>query len=311
MHVSYLPRAVAAGARVRAGVEARSVTFDGTRATGVDCLAGVADPRAASSAPYRVTARRAVIVAGGAFGTPELLLRSKVRPPSGELGRNLRIHPACWVGGRFDEEVRGWDGVMQSYAVDEWRRMGVLLEATFTPMAFGGHWLPGVGAQHQEQLAAYGNLASTGVHISDVSRGRVGLNRSGSLRVTYRLERSDAQRLSFGIARAAELFYAAGAREVYPQIAGVRTLSREGIAKLDSSPPPPRHLRLEAFHPLGTARMDADASRGVVDPDGAVHGYRSLYVADGSLFPTSIGVNPMLTIIAMAARIARGLADAA
>jgi choline dehydrogenase-like flavoprotein len=255
---------------------------------------------------YEVRAR-AVVLAAGALGTPELLLRQRlVRSP--HLGRHLRIHPACWVGARFDEEVRGWDGVMQSYAVDEWNDQGLLLEATFTPLAFGGHWMPGTGAEHQERLAAYDHVASTGVHLSDRSKGRVSLSRDGSLRITYRLIREDARRLSFGIARAAELFYAAGAREVYPQLGGVPVLPRNRIAELDASPPPARRMRLEAFHPLGTARMDADPAYGVVDPSGAVHGYERLYVADGSLFPSSIGVNPMMTIIAMAARVARGLA---
>jgi choline dehydrogenase-like flavoprotein len=310
MHVSYLPRAVAAGARVRAGVEARKIRFEADRATGLDCVAGVAREGGPPPRPFHVHARRGVIAAGGAFGTPELLMRSGVRSRSGELGRNLRIHPACWVGARFEDEVRGWDGIMQSYAVDEWRSDGLLLEATFTPLAFGGHWMPGTGAEHQERLAAYGHVASTGVHLSDRSRGRVGIAGDGSLRITYRLIRDDARRLSFGIARAAELFYAAGAREVYPQLAGVPVLPRNRIADLESSPPASRRMRLEAFHPLGTARMDADAGFGVVDISGAVHGYEGLYVADGSLFPSSIGVNPMMTIIAMAARVARGLAEA-
>jgi choline dehydrogenase-like flavoprotein len=309
MHVSYLPRAVAAGARVRAGVEARGLRIERGRAVGVDCVRGVAAPLNGSARPFTVRARKAVIVAGGAFGTPELLLRSGIRSRSGELGRNLRIHPACWVGARFDEEVRGWEGVMQSYAVDEWKDRGLLLEATFTPLAFGGHWMPGIGDEHQERLAHYGNVASTGVHLSDSSRGRVAIAAGGALRITYRLTRDDAARLSFGIARAAELFYAAGAREVYPQIGGVPTIARERIAELDASPPPARRMRLEAFHPLGTARMDADPARGVVDTDGAVHGYQDLYIADGSLFPSSIGVNPMMTIIAMASRVARQLAE--
>jgi len=251
-----------------------------------------------------------VIVAGGAFGTPELLLRSGLRSPSGQLGRNLRIHPAAWVGARFDEEVRGWDGVMQSYAVDEWQEDGVLLEATFTPLAFGGQWLPGTGIEHQERLLAFGNVASTGVHLSDKSSGRVGLAGDGSLRISYQLTREDSVRLVFGIARAAELYYAAGAREVYPQISGIDTISRERIADLEASPPPRTALRLEAFHPMGTARMDADPRRGVTGTDGSVHGAEGLYIADGSLLPSSIGVNPMITIIAMASRVARQLADA-
>jgi choline dehydrogenase-like flavoprotein len=305
MHVSYLPRAVAAGARVRAGTDARRIAFARGRAAAIECVARV-DGR---TRPFEVRARRAVLLAGGAFGTPELLLRSGFRSPSGQLGRNLRIHPACWVGARFAEEVRGWEGVMQSYAVREWEDRGLLLEATFTPLAFGAQWLPGTGVEHQERVLAYDRIGSTGVHLSDRSAGRVGLARDGSLRVTYRLMRDDAARLTFGIARAAELFYAAGASEVYPQIAGVPTIPASRIADLEASPPEPSALRLEAFHPMGTARMDADPAAGVVGTDGAVHGAEGLYVADGSLLPSSIGVNPMMTIIAMASRVARQLAD--
>ena len=250
-----------------------------------------------------------MVLAGGAFGTPELLLRSRFRSPSGELGRNLRIHPACWVGARFDEEVRGWEGVMQSYAVREWEEQGLLLEATFTPLAFGAQWLPGTGRAHAERVAAYDHIASTGVHLSDRSSGRVGLTPDDSLRVTYQLSDDDARLLTFGIARAAELFYAAGATEVYPQIAGLSILEPTRIPDLEASPPRPSSLRLEAFHPMGTARMDADPDAGVVDTDGAVHGAEALYVADGSLLPSSIGVNPMMTIIAMASTVARRLAD--
>jgi choline dehydrogenase-like flavoprotein len=305
MHVSYLPRAVAAGARVRAGVEARCLRFDHERAAGIECVAR-ANGRARD---FEVSARRAVVLAGGTFGTPELLLRSGFRSPSGELGRNLRIHPACWVGARFDEEVRGWDGVMQSYAVREWEEQGLLLEATFTPLAFGAQWLPGTGRAHAERVSAYDHIASTGVHLSDRSAGRVGLTRDGSLRITYQLTEDDARLLVFGIARAAELFYAAGATEVYPQIAGLSILEAERIADLEASPPRASSMRLEAFHPMGTARMDADPDAGVVGIDGSVHGAESLYVADGSLLPSSIGVNPMMTIIAMASRVGHQLAD--
>jgi choline dehydrogenase-like flavoprotein len=305
MHVSYLPRAVAAGARVRAQTEARRVIFDGDRATGIECI-GRVDGRVRA---FRVRARHAVMLAGGAFGTPELLLRSGFRSPSGELGRNLRIHPACWVGARFAEEVRGWDGVMQSYAVSEWESRGLLLEATFTPLAFGAQWLPGTGVAHQERVLAYDRIASTGVHLSDRSSGRVGLTGDGSLRITYRLTDDDAARLVFGIARAAEIFYGAGASEVYPQIAGVPTIPRERIRDLEASPPPASRLRLEAFHPMGTARMHANPAAGVVGIDGAVHGVAGLFVADGSLLPSSIGVNPMMTIVAMAARVARQVAE--
>ena len=308
MHVSYLPRAVRAGARVRAGVEARQIVFERGRATAVECETR---PEFGPSLPFTVRARRAVVLAGGAFGTPELLMRSRFSSPSGELGKNLRIHPASWVGASFDEEVRGWDGVMQSYAVTEWEEEhGILLEATFTPLAFGAQWLPGVGAAHQRRMLDYDHVASTGIHLSDSSTGRVRLDRSGRLRTAYRLNRRDADELTFGIARAAEVLYAAGAREVYPQISGLARIPQKRIAELEASPPPRSHLRLEAFHPMGTARMGADPRRAVVGIDGALHGADRVYVADASLMPSSLGVNPMMTIIAMASRVAGQLVEA-
>ena len=321
MHVTYLPRAVAAGARVRAGVEVGRIRFVGDRAVGVEGRAGMAwrqngaptdrdrNRRSSGPRPYELRARRAVVLAGGAFGTPELLFRSGFRSPSGALGRNLRLHPAAWVGARFDDQVRGWEGIMQSYAVTEWMQRGVLLEATFTPLAFGTQWLPGTGLEHAERVAAYDRIASIGVQLSDRSSGRVGVAGDGSLRISYRLTDEDTRALVFGVARTAELLYAAGAREVYPQIAGLPTIAPERIADLEASPPPAKDLHLEAFHPMGTARMDADPRRGVVAANGAVHGVDGLYVADASLLPSSIGVNPMMTIIAMASRVARQLAD--
>ncbi len=304
MHVSYLPRAVAAGARIRAGVEVERVLVEDGRAVGVggSAHAGAGGRRR----DFTVRARRAVIAAGGAFGTPELLQRSGLG--GGQVGRNLHIHPACWVGARYEEEVRGWDGVMQSYYVDEWEPTGILLEATFTPLAFGGAWLLGAGRSHQEAMLDFGHVGSIGVHLADRSRGRVGLGAEGSLRASYRLTGDDADRIAFGIARAAEVHFAAGATEVYPNIARVGVLKPGELAQFEATSFKPSELRLEAFHPMGTARIAADPREGACAVDGSVHGVRGLYVADASLFPTSVGVNPMMTIIAFAKQVARGVA---
>ncbi|HEY2335244.1 MAG TPA: GMC family oxidoreductase [Solirubrobacterales bacterium] len=300
MHVSYLPRAVAAGARLRTGVEARRVLIEAGQATGVRCIAGALDSRNGCRGTYTVRARQATIVAGGALGTPELLLRSGLG--GRQAGRNLHIHPACWVGARYDEEVRGWNGVMQSYYVDEWEPQRLLLEATFTPLAFGGGWLQGTGREHQRAILDFGHIGSIGVHLSDESQGRIGLAGDGSLRASYKLTSEDADRLAFGIARAAEIHFAAGATEVYPNIARVGTLTPKRLAEFEATSFKPSELRLEAFHPMGTARI-ASESEGVCGPDGSVHGVKGLHVADASLFPTSVGVNPMMTVIAFAQRI--------
>jgi choline dehydrogenase-like flavoprotein len=309
MHVSYLPRAVAAGAKLRTQVEARRVLVEDGRAAGVLCVAAGGLGANGGRRPYTVRARRATIVAGGALGTPELLLRSGLG--GRQVGRNLHIHPACWVGARYAEEVRGWDGVMQSYYVDEWEQQRLLLEATFTPLAFGGGWLQGAGREHQRAMLEFGHVGSIGVHLSDESQGRVRLAGDGSLRASSELTGADADRLAFGIARAAEIHFAAGAGEVYPNIARVGTLKPEHLADFESTRFKPSELRLEAFHPMGTARIAASEDQGVCSPDGSVQGATDLYVADASLFPTSVGVNPMMTIIAFSKQVARGLTEKA
>jgi len=302
MHVSYLPRAVAAGARLRTGVEARRVLVEEGRAAGVRCLAQSADN--GRQRPFAVRGRLATIVAGGALGTPELLLRSGLG--GGQVGRNLHIHPACWVGARYPESVRGWEGVMQSYYLDEWEPQRILLEATFTPLAFGGAWLQGTGSEHQRAMLEFDRVGSIGVQLSDESAGRVSTARDGSLRASYRLSRGDADRLVFGIARAAEVHFAAGATAVYPNIARVPVLTPNRLAEFEATSFKPSELRLEAFHPMGTARI-AGQGEGVCAADGSVNGVAGLYVADASLFPTALGVNPMMTIIAFAKAVASGL----
>jgi choline dehydrogenase-like flavoprotein len=306
MHVSYLPRAVAAGARLRAGVEARRVLVEGDRAVGVECRVAADGGRPAST--FTVRARRAVVLAGGAFGTPELLLRSGLG--NGAVGANLHIHPACWVGARYPEEVRGWEGVMQSYYVDQWEAQGVLLEATFTPLAFGGAWLVGSGVEHQRAMLDYPHMGSIGVQLTDRSAGRVKTG-GGGLRISYGLDRDDTARVAFGIARAAEVHFAAGATEVYPNVAGVKVLRPDDLARFEAMRLKPGDLRLEGFHPMGTARIAAAPRQGACAPDGSLHGTVGLYVADASLFPTALGVNPMMTIIAFAKQVGRQVATAA
>ena len=258
MHVSYLPRAVAAGARIRAGVEARRLLVEDGRAVGVRAWPAArpngspaptrSAPAGRRSSPAAPSARRNCCCAPGLGG--------------GQVGRNLHIHPACWVGARYEEEVRGWEGVMQSYYLDEWETERVLLEATFTPLAFGGAWLQGAGRAHQEAMLEFGHISSIGVQLADRSSGRVGLAGDGSLKATYRLTKDDARRAVFGIARAAEVHFAAGATEVYPNIPRAGVLRPGQVAEFEATAFRPSELRLEAFHPQGTARISGDEGEG-------------------------------------------------
>src|SRR5439155_9246624 len=194
---------------------------------------------------------------------------------------------------------------------------GLFLEATFTPLAFGAHWLAGWGADFKERIARYDQIAVIGVHMSDRSSvGRVrmiGARRArggGRSRISYKLSKDDAEQLRYGIARAADIHLAAGAVEVYPQFASVAPLRRGDRGEsIEGVRLRPGDLRLEAFHPMGTARMGKAAATSVVSPTGEAHDLPGLYVADASIFPTSLRVNPMITIMACARRVASGIAE--
>src|SRR5206468_6165206 len=114
---------------------------------------------------------------------------------------------------------------------------------------------------------------------------------NGSLRLSYHLLEEEARRIQFGIARAAEIHFAAGATEVYPNVGPVSVIRRGELEAFESLRLRPADLRLEAFHPMSTARMGADADTCVCEPSGAVRGVDRLWVADASLLPTSVGVN--------------------
>jgi len=304
MHLTYLPDACAAGARLYARCRVERVQIVKGRVTGVE--ATLLD-RDADIRRGRLTVRAPhVVVAAGAIHTPGLLAASGVRHPA--LGRNLRIHPAVGVAGYFDEEVYAWRGTLQSYLVDHLQEShGVMIEVTNPVPGVSAATLPGVGPTLKEGLARFRHAASTGLFVSDTGEGRVRrLPRSREPLMTYALSRRDARALCEGIALVTEIFFAAGARAVHTGIAGVRELRhpREAAVLRDGGCGPAR-LQPTGFHPMGTVRMGRDPARAPTDGWGRVRGVDGLRVADASLFPTCVGVNPQVSIMAFATRIAR------
>ena len=249
-----------------------------------------------------------MVVAAGAPLTPPLLRRSGLRVRG--LGRNLSIHPAGAVAGLFDEEIHGWRGVMQSYGIEDMADRGVMFEATFPPPGLGyaesGLGLP--GSERKKMLASIGRTAVLGLLVSDQGRGRVtDLGAGRTPLMTYSLGARDARRMLDGMALASEVLFAAGAKEVHPMVAGMPGLrSRQEASDQLQRNIQPGALRLTAYHPMGTAAM---GSAGVVDGFGRVRAAERLVVPDASVFPTSLGVNPQVTIMAFATRAARRMAD--
>jgi choline dehydrogenase-like flavoprotein len=122
--------------------------------------------------------------------------------------------------------------------------------------------------------------------------------------VTYRMARTDRALIPVAWRTIAEIFFAAGAREVFLPILGERGLDADALARLDLDNIPARRMECASQHPLGSCQMGADPRRSVVDPSGRVWDTEALYIADGSIVPTSLGVNPQLAIMALATRIA-------
>jgi choline dehydrogenase-like flavoprotein len=310
MHVSYVPRAQAAGARLYTHCRVDRVLLSGGKAIGVvGRLVGANDRD--TGRELRILARE-VVIACGALLTPALLERSGVPDPSGLRGRNLHIHPATRVAALYDEEVRGWEEVPQAYNVHQFTRDGIFIQGQFVPPAMEAPVLPGVGKAHKEIMARYTRLGSFGALISDQSAGRVRAGRARFPRVTYSLGVADARRLARAIGLTAEIFFAAGAVEVYSGIHPRPVLrSIDEARALQGATFPASDFEMMAFHPQGTARMGADPGSAVTDSFGRVHGTPGLWVADASLFPSSCRVNPQITIMALATRVAEAIAGGA
>ncbi len=260
-----------------------------------------------------------VVVAAGALRTPKILARSGVRARA--VGRHLHLHPTSPVFGVFDQPIEPWLGPPMTTAcrttacrekehVD--RSFGVVLEVGPAHPGLASVAVPWTDAgTHARDLEA---LARTAVVVAITRDRDSGAVTSDDVpRIRYRLSRHDGRHLLEGVAAGAEALLAAGAREVYTAHAPSVRLSRAQASERAIAAFRDDVLRagcasgrLAVFsaHQRGSARMSARADGGVVDERGAVHGVRGLLVCDASVFPAASGVNPMLTIMAMAHRIA-------
>jgi hypothetical protein len=297
-NVSYVPSALSRGAQLLTSVRADRVLREGDR------VAGILATALPTGKHLRIRAR-ATIIACGTVMSPILLGRDPVAKRLSWLGKNLSIHPATAVSALFDEEIRGYAAIPQGYCVDELRHEGILLMGASAPIDLGAAMFGFVGKKLMELMESYDRVASFGVMVDDVARGRVVQGPGGRPVVLYRLGRVERERLRRGVELLSRIYLAAGAREVYPAIHGHRVIrDAQGIQKLARTLPAANDWLLTAFHPLGTCRMATSPDRGVVSPDHEVFGAKGLFVTDGSAVPSSIGVNPQVTIMAMATRAA-------
>ena len=311
-----ITRAVKAGARILTHCQAVRVSHRGGGARGVE--AALIDPvTGRARGELRVEATK-VCLSASATATAALLLRSRVPDPGGETGRGLRVHPAVVVAGVFDEPVRAWEGIPQSYECTEWldfddrldsHRLW-LIPAFAHPMGLAT-MLPGHGPVHAELMGRYAHLGAFTAMLHDRSAGTVEPRGDLGLGIDYWPDDEDRRELALGFEVCAKLLLAAGARRVTVPAATPLTLRPgEDLGHL-------RHLEihrgevaLTAVHPMASVPMGDDPSVAAVDSAGRHHHLAGLWVADASLFPTSIGVPPQLSTYAMGLHVGRGLVEA-
>ncbi len=294
----YLPEAVAAGARVVHGVRVTRVRHRFGRATGVS-------GRTRQGHRVRVRAR-AVVLAASATGSPALLLASGLGDRHHQVGAGLHLHPGGVVGGVFDQPVRGWEGIPQSWecteflsATDPARR--VWLVPNFGHPVITASQLPGFGGEHAAWMQHYPRMAALSPMLHDHSSGRVAATREGRPILRYALDAGDRAALARGFAAGAKLLLAAGARKAVIPTARATVVTSLAEAEavgetlvLRRKDPP-----LSAVHPMGGLRLGSDPRRSAVDGRGRLHHARGVWVADGSLMPSSTGVPPQISIYAL------------
>lgn len=293
--------AEATGATILSSVEVGAIVTERGRAVGV---LGRAD----GGAVVRVSAGRAVVVAASAVQTPALLLASGI--DQGPVGHHFQGHPGVSMSGRFADPVRMWEGATQGHEVIGLRHEGLKFEALGFGLDVLAARLDGVGRGLARQIEDLAHHVDWGVAVRAEAHGRVRVVR-GRPRVWYQPTRDDVARFRRGLRVLGEMMLAAGAVEVDPGVRGHRS-AITGVADLvhleTDGPRDPAAFTTAVTHMFGTTRMGSDPATSVVGPDFRHHGVDRLYVADSSVFPTNIGVNPQIPIMALATLCARNVA---
>jgi choline dehydrogenase-like flavoprotein len=312
--ITYIPDAVKAGATVFANFRANKIEV---RRSGKQVSGIVFDQETQKPKTDFVIDAPVVIVSASAINSPVLLLKSKLANSSGELGRNLTFHLTSAVLGLYEKIMYGAGGIPQSAMCDEFLNKngdggGFWLEAVPIYPTLAGLALPGFGSWHREMMRVYPHIGATIILVKEIeSSGRVTVNDEGRASISYKLRGKDLEYLKQGVDVAARIQFAAGAKKVMTLHAKPTEFKSpdEIRRKLADADWGTNEIALYSAHPLGTCRMGADPRKSVVDSHCQTHDVKGLFVVDGSVTPTSLGVNPQVTILAIAEKSAEWLAQ--
>lgn len=319
--LTFLQDAQDKGARIAVRCQVERVMVDAGRATGVEGWA--LDQRTGARHAVRVSAP-VVVVAGGAVESPALLLRSGLRNP--QIGANLRLHPVVALASYYEDKIEPWKGSLQTVLSDHFKSLrgayGLRFEVAPAHPGMLGMVTPWEsGAQHKRDMARIAHVATFIALMRDTGAGRVTLDHQGDPVLNYFPNETDRRYLAQSMGEMARIAAAGGATRIatlhhrrmeldaeagqpgaYTPArieAFAREAERRGVA--------PNTVAIFSAHQMGTCRLGASPKSAVADPTGQVYGVKGLYIGDASGFPTASGVNPMLTIMALAYRVADGI----
>ncbi|MBK7614941.1 MAG: GMC family oxidoreductase [Burkholderiales bacterium] len=321
MLVTTLPVALDAGARLLVQTRVLSLDVQGGRVQALECAAMGADGQPARIVT-RITAKH-VVVAGGAINSPAVLMRSNVIDPHERLGRRTFLHPTVLSAAVMPQAVNGWQGAPQSLYSDHFLHtlpldgpMGYKLEVPPIHPLIYSTTVPGHGLEQTELLRQMPNshtilaLLRDGFHAESAG-GRVHLRSDGTPELDYPLTPFVMDGARRALLSMAEMQFAAGAQYVVPVHESARKAASWAEAKvmIEALPMQPLLTRVVSAHVMGGCGMAGQEPLGVVRPDGVHWQIDNLSVHDGSLFPTSIGANPQLSVYGLVNRLATGLAQ--
>jgi choline dehydrogenase-like flavoprotein len=308
-NLTFLPRATSAGALIQAETKVEQVLVENGRAIGV---AGVAihPDTLERGGPVKVLADR-VILSCGAIGTPRLLWFSGIANEMGPVGEGLNVHPGSAVLGLCDHEVFLWKGATQG-AFFHHPDLPAVLPHTFTaPPEVCLSCLQTIGEDLQKGLEMLPYLCGLNVMVSDTGAGRVRAYPDGRAKVDYTFHRQDLRRIRQGMIESARVLMAGGATRLTAPVHGIGFhKDPESLGKALEGKSITDYMTYSA-HPMSTCKMGLDPETSVVNSSGASHRIEGLYIADASVFPSSIGVNPQLTTMTVGTVIARKILEQA
>lgn len=298
--VSWVPRALKAGAYCFTGMSVKRILMRGQKAVAIEARG---QDMYGAPKTLRLEAR-AVVVACGTLESPLLLADSGIQLP--RLGKGLSVHPALGALGLFDESLgEPWRAIPQSYGIEGLVDDRVRFEGFASPPALTAPTLPFYGKELTRWMERINDLGQYGFMVRDGNDGSVRRGLNGRPLILKSVTPDVLELFKRGSAMLAEIMLRGGAAEVATGITGVGTVTTvEQARAIADMKLKPRHFRSMAFHPLGTCAMGKSAREGVVGFDHRVFGTHNVYVVDGASVPTSLGVNPQVTIMAMALRAA-------